>query len=583
MTGLQNATEETSVKASPKPSTLRIGKRYRASRVDKHYDAIVIGSGIGGMTTAAMLARSGKKVLVLEQHYTAGGYTHSYSRNGYEWDVGVHYIGEVGDPASPLRKVFDFITDKKLHWAKMDENYDRFHFGDDVYNLRAGKEAFKEDLVKRFPMEAEAVDRYLELLDKVNQLVPLQVLDKLLPNMFAKSYSFFKKYGLPDYLNKTTYEVLSSLTSDQKLIAVLTGQYGDCGLPPKQSSFLIHSLIARHYLLGGYYPVGGAWKIADTIIPVIQASGGNLLTYANVEEIVIEKNRAIGVKMADGHTILAPKIISGAGVLNTFKHLVPEKISKKHGYLKRLNDIAPSKAHVGMYIGLKGSPAELGLPKTNFWIFPDYDATSAFERFEANKDEAFPVVYISFPSAKDPAWQRNNPDKSTIEIVAPCPYEWFEKWKDEPWGKRSEEYNALKAEFTERMLEALYSKLPQLRGKIDYHETSTPLSTEYFCAYKKGELYGLNHDPKRFEQSWLRPKTTIPGLFLSGQDVLTCGVGGAMMGGLMAAVSVLGWQSYKLLREFGIVDSLSLGVPLKPASRGPKTGRESIPAFSENV
>jgi all-trans-retinol 13,14-reductase len=554
-------------KISPKPSTLRIGRRYRPTRVDSDYDAIVIGSGIGGMTTAAILSKAGKKVLVLEQHYTAGGYTHSYSRNGYEWDVGVHYIGEVGDPSSPLRKVFDFISDSKLHWAKMDDNYDRFHFGDDVYNLRAGRETFLNDLCARFPEESQAIERYLELLDNVSRLIPLQVMDKILPNILGQSYNFFKKLGLPDYLNKTTYEVLSKLTKDEKLIAVLTGQYGDCGLPPKQSSFLIHALIARHYLLGGYYPIGGAWKIADTIIPVIQQSGGDLLTYASVDEIVIKKGKAIGVKMADGHIIYSSKIISSAGVINTFKHLVPEETSRKHGYLEHLESISSSKAHLGMYIGLKGSPQELKLPKTNFWIFPEYDASKAFERFEANSQEEFPVVYISFPSAKDPEWQKNNPDKSTIEIVAPCPYEWFSKWKDQPWGKRDDDYNALKEHFTERMLEALYLKLPHLRGKIDYHETSTPLSTEFFCAYKKGELYGLEHNPKRFEQSWLRPKTTIPGLYLSGQDVLTCGVGGAMMGGLMASVSVLGWQSYKLLKEFGIMDSISLGIPTKHSTK----------------
>ena len=548
---------------SIKPSTLRIGKRYRATRVDDHYDAIVIGSGIGGMTTAAILSKAGKKVLVLEQHYTAGGYTHSYSRNGYEWDVGVHYIGEVGDPSSPLRKIFDFISNSQLHWAKMDDNYDRFHFGEDVYNLRAGRDAFRNDLCERFPNEVEAIDRYLSLLDNVSRLIPLQVMDKLLPNLLGKSYNFFKKFGLPRYLNKTTYEVLSELTTDEKLIAVLTGQYGDCGLPPKQSSFLIHALIARHYLLGGYYPKGGAWKIADSIIPVIQKSGGDLLTYASVDEILINKGKAVGVKMADGHIINSPKIISSAGVINTFKHLVPETISRKHGYLEKLNSISSSKAHLGMYIGLKGSPKELKLPKTNFWIFPEYDANKAFEKFEANSKEEFPVVYISFPSAKDPEWQKNNPDKSTIEIVAPCPYEWFAKWKDEPWGKRSQEYNTLKDHFTERMLEALYAKMPHLRGKIDYHETSTPLSTEFFSAYKKGELYGLNHDPERFEQSWLRPKTSISGLYLSGQDVLTCGVGGAMMGGLMAAVSVLGLQSYKLLSEFGLMDTISLGIPTK--------------------
>lgn len=548
-------------KSTLKPSTLRIGKRYRATRVEKHYDAIVIGSGMGGMTTAALMSKAGKKVLVLEQHYTAGGYTHSYSRNGYEWDVGVHYIGEVGDPKSPMRRVFDFITDGQLKWAKMDDTYDRFYFGDEAYNCNAGREQFQQTLIEYFPEEKEAVAKYIKLLDDVNRFIPLKIMDKLLPSALNFPYTLFKKYGLPGYLNKTTYEVLSGLTRNQKLIAVLTGQHGDCGLPPKQSSFLIHALIARHYLSGAYYPEGGAWKIADTIIPVIQQSGGDLLTYASVKQIVIKNGKAIGVEMADGHLIKAHNVISGAGIINTFEHLLPKETVKQHGYDQHLKTVSSSKAHLGMYIGLKGSPSELKLPNTNFWIFPHYDADKAYEEFEANRTLEFPAVYISFPSAKDPEWQRKHPDKSTIEIVAPCPYEWFKEWKDKPWGKRGDDYEQLKDYFTQRLLDVLYSKMPHLRGKVDYFETSTPLSTDYFCGYKRGELYGLDHDPSRFEQNWLRPKTSIPGLYLTGQDILTCGVGGAMMGGVMTAVSVLGLRNYRLLNQFGIKGAVGLALP----------------------
>jgi all-trans-retinol 13,14-reductase len=542
------------VKSSLKPSTLRIGKRYRSTRVDERYDAIVIGSGIGGMTSAALLSKAGKKVLVLEQHYTAGGYTHSYSRNGYEWDVGVHYIGEMGNPKSQMRRVFDFITDGNLKWAPLDSNYDRLHFGQDVYDLNAGREAFKNGLLAHFPEESKAIDRYLKMLDAVTRYMPLKVMDKLLPSVLSNPYKLLKRFGLPEYFNKTTFEVLSELTSNPKLIAVLTGQWGDCGLPPKQSSFLIHALIARHYLEGAYYPEGGAWKIADSIIPVIQQSGGDLLTYANVKKIVIQKGRAIGVEMSDGYVIRADKIISGAGVMNTFNELLPAQLSETQDYRGKLGSVQSSMAHLGMYIGLKGSSEALKLPKTNFWIFPDYDADGNLEAFEKDKTQDLPAVYISFPSAKDPEWQRKNPDKSTIEIVAPCPYEWFAKWEDKPWGKRGADYEALKDMFTERMLEVLYEKMPQLKGKIDYHETSTPLSTNFFCAYKKGELYGLSHDPDRFEQSWLRPETKIPG-------VLSCGIGGAMMAGVMTSVSVLGWRSYRLLTKFGIRETVGLALP----------------------
>jgi len=122
----------------------RTGTRFRKDRADTHYDVIIIGSGPGGLCNAALLSKLGKKVCVLEQHYTAGGYSHTYERNGYEWDVGVHYVGEVHKPYSMIRRVFDVISDSQLEWAHMDALYDRIIIGDKTYDYIAGKEPFKK-------------------------------------------------------------------------------------------------------------------------------------------------------------------------------------------------------------------------------------------------------------------------------------------------------------------------------------------------------------------------------------------------------------------------------------------------------
>lgn len=533
-------------------STIRIGKRYRASRVDKDYDAIVIGSGIGGLATAACLSKQGKKVLVLEQHYTAGGFTHSYSRNGYEWDVGVHYIGDMGSPNTLARKIFDYITDGELKWAPMDEVYDRFYIGEDVYDLRAGKDGFRATILAAFPDEGHTIDRYMKMLGKVASGMQAYTLGKVVPTIAAPVYNRALKMLLPDYFNKTTYEVLSSLTSNQRLIAVLAGQWGDCGVPPRQSSFLIHALIAKHYMHGGYYPLGGASRIAETIIPVIQASGGDVFTYADVKEILTEQGKgkkATGVRMADGETLSAPLIISNAGALNTYEKLLPESARVHSKYQAKRPTVSPSMSHLGMYIGLKGTSEELGLPKTNFWIYPEENYDETIEAFKKDPSLPFPVVYISFPSAKDPSYATRYPGRSAIEIVAPTTFEQFEQWKDTTWGKRGEDYEALKQTLTDRMLEVLYTKLPQLRGRIDYFETSTPLSTDFFCRYSQGEIYGLTHDTERFEQSWLRPQTPVKGLWLTGQDALTCGVVGAMISGVMTSAAALGLRSVPMLRN----------------------------------
>jgi len=534
---------------SKKPSTIRIGRRYRHKRLDGPYDVLIVGSGIGGLTAAACLSKMGKKVCVLEQHYTAGGFTHSYDRNGYEWDVGVHYIGDMGSKKTAGRRLFDYVTDGKLEWAAMDDHFDRVFLGDEHYDLVAGKQAYRDALVEAFPEEEQAIDTYLDYMRQVKAGVRLHTLKKILPPWLAKRVAARQKRAIPAYVNSITREVLESLTSNQKLIAVLTTQWGDNGLPPARSSFMIHSLIAQHYMHGAYYPVGGASRMAETIIPVIQAAGGEVFTYASVEKILVGDKGVTGVLMADGNEIHAPVVISNAGVFNTFGKLLEQDLPQQAAYRERLKNVRPSMASICLYIGIKETAEELGLPRTNFWIYPSEHYEKELEAFDKDPAANFPLVYISFPSAKDPSFNERYPGRATIEIVAPGPHEWFEKWADQPWGKRGADYEALKEALSQRLLAELYKKLPQLEGKIDYYELSTSLSTDYFCRYGKGEIYGLDHDPQRFEQDWLKPKTDIPGLYLTGQDVLSCGVVGAMVGGLLTAVQLGGVKGWLLAKK----------------------------------
>ncbi len=525
--------------ASLSPSTLRIGYRYRPKRLAPDYDVIVIGSGMSGLTVAALLSDLGKKVCVLEQHYTAGGFTHSYERAGYEWDVGVHYIGEVGAPTR-TRKMFDYLSGGNLEWAPMDAEYDRFYIGNKVFNAVAGKQAFRDNLVAQFPDETAAIDGYMKLLERSGDALSAFGMRRGMPPLLRFALWPWLAWKMRGAYGRRTWDVLSELTDDRDLIATLCGQWGDMGMPPKRSPFLAHAMIARHYLYGGFYPVGGSWRIADTIIPKIQAAGGEAFTYARVEEILVEDGRVAGVRMHDGHRIDATCVVSSAGVDNTVNHLLPAAAAASTGYRKAMANVEPSVGHLGVYVGLKGTARELGLPRTNFWIYPSNDYDAALDEFLADPDAPFPIVYLSFPSAKDPDYENRHPGTATIEIVAPAPFEWFATWRDETWGKRGEDYERLKSSFGDRLMEALYEKLPQLRGKVDYYEVSTPLSTNWFGGYRHGELYGLAHTQQRLEQDWLRPQSRIPGLWLTGQDILTCGVTGAMMSGLITAMSMVG-------------------------------------------
>jgi all-trans-retinol 13,14-reductase len=506
-----------------------------------HYDTILIGSGMGSLTTAAILAKEGQKVLVLERHYTPGGFTHVFKRKGYEWDVGIHYIGEVQRPNSVIKRLFDYISNGQLQWADMGEVYDRIILGDRHYDLVKGVKNFIAQLSAYFPGEAAAIEKYVDLVFEANKTSRWFYMDKAMSPLLSKLSGPFMRRPFLKFSDQTTYEVLRSLTDNEELIRVLSGQYGDYGLPPKRSSFVMHASVARHYFGGGSFPVGGSSRIVDTVDLVIEAAGGTILISAEVAEIVVEGNTATGVRMADGKVFTAENIVSGAGVMTTYQKLLPAAVVADHQLLKPLQKVERSVAHACLYIGLHGSPEELQLPKTNLWIYPgglDHDA--CVDRYLEDMDQPFPVVYVSFPSAKDPDWDRRYPGRSTIDIITLVPYEAFANWEGSRWMKRGEDYEAFKERIAQRLLAVLYKQMPQVEGKIDCYELSTPLTTQHFVNYDKGEIYGLDHSPQRFRQRFLQPRTPIKNFYLTGQDIVTAGVGGALFSGVLTATAMTG-------------------------------------------
>jgi all-trans-retinol 13,14-reductase len=320
---------------------------------------------------------------------------------------------------------------------------------------------------------------------------------------------------------------------------VLAGQYGDYGQAPKDSSFAMHATLTRHYFAGGCYPVGGPSSFAKTIGKVILDHGGKMYIRAGVKEVIVKDNQAIGVLMEDGRSIYADKVVSNAGAVNTYKHLIPNAVAERHNLAPQAAQLDNSTAHICLYIGIKESPEALKLGTTNLWIYPHNDHDKALADFMKDINAPLPVVYISFPAGKDPEWNENFPGRSTVEIITCIPYAWFAKWEGERWQKRGEEYEAFKEELSQRLLGYLYEQRPQLKGKIDYYELSTPLSTKHFTSYEKGEIYGLNHGPKRFRMDFLRAPTPIKNFYLTGQDIVTVGIGGALFSGVLTASAIL--------------------------------------------
>jgi phytoene dehydrogenase-like protein len=516
------------------------GQSYKTHpAAGESFDVIVIGSGLGGLCVAALLSRVGKRVLVLERHYVAGGFTHTFKRKGYEWDVGVHYVGEVHRKSSTQRRIFDYITDGELEWARMPDIYDKMFFGDDLYEFATGAKRLKASLVSYFPREKQAIEQYFKLINEARNAARAYFTERALPPLIGRLAHRFMGAEFMKYARRTTREVISELTGDVRLLGVLTGQYGDYGLPPAQSSFAMHALLARHYMDGASYPVGGAGSIAQKIAPIIEKSGGRILVMAGVKEIITRGRKAIGVRLDNGDEISAKLVISNAGVLNTFRNLISPDVAAQVGLRAKLQQVKPSASHTCCYVGIKESAQQLQLDPANHWIYPDYDHDLNIEKYLADPSSALPVTYISFPSAKDPSWELRYPSRSTIEVLIFTPYDWFAGFETSKWKRRGQQYEEYKSMLSERALEQLYNYVPQVAGRIDHCETSTPLSTRHFSNYDGGAIYGIDHSPGRFSVRWLRPHTPIRNLYLTGQDIVTGGVAGALYSGVLTASVIL--------------------------------------------
>jgi all-trans-retinol 13,14-reductase len=351
------------------------------------------------------------------------------------------------------------------------------------------------------------------------------------------------------WARQTTREVLESFTGNRELIGVLTGQWGDYGLPPGKSSFAIHATIAEHYFGGASYPVGGASAIAAAIVPRIENAGGVVVTSAEVSAILLDGTKTTGVRISDGRELLSGLVLSDAGAANTFERLLPQQLPALDSLRRRLRSLQPSTAHVSLYIGLSQSDAALGLQGTNLWVYPSFDHDANVEQFARNIDSPLPVVYLSFPSAKDPDFQRRHPGKSTLEAITMLPYTVFERWGEMRWKRRGDEYDALKERLAARLCAEVELQVPSVVGNIAHTELSTPVTTRHFMNYGHGEIYGIASKPERFLMRELGARTPIRGLYLAGQDAASLGVVGALYGGVIGASAATGKNFFSVVSK----------------------------------
>jgi all-trans-retinol 13,14-reductase len=532
-----------------------MNEHERAKRVwDKKgkpgpYDVIVIGSGMGGMTSAAMLAKLGKRVLVLEQHYVPGGFTHTFRRKHYEWDVGVHAVGEVTEQ-SMTGRLLHHLTDGELKWASLGPVYDEFHYPDGFrIDFPDSPQQFRENLCEACPGESQAIDKYLELVRDVARNMKGYYLAKIFPKSMAPIANQLLARKAQRCFEMSTEKVVNELTENERLRSIFCAQWGYYGSPPSRSSFAIQALVVKHFSWGAYYPEGGSGSIAKCLLKTVADAGGWTQIRADVDEILIQKGRAIGVRLQTGEEITAQKIVSAVGIQSTIQRLMPSEYSQQP-WADSIQTLPKSAAHVCLYLGFKGDIRKAGCTAANKWFYNTWDNEQepwSIDQPDNLGDAA--ILYCSFPSLKDPLFDAGPEQRHTGEVVTFVPWESFAPWLDTRWQKRGGDYADFKKKLEAKLLEQFLQHVPGLRGMVEYAEISTPLSTDNFVRPMHGAIYGIEPTPDRFRNHWLRARPPVKNLYFSGSELASVGVIGAMMGGVLGACAASPMRAYSLMKK----------------------------------
>ena len=491
----------------------------------KKFDAIVIGSGMGGLIAASLLTKKGLKTLLLEKEKQVGGYVVSFKRDGFTFDATGAFVGGCHEGGEFYQVLEEVGAHEGVEFIPI-HHIQNIYPGFEVHLRQGGFQSYMEALLNLFPEEEKGLNTYLSLVKQIGKEV--------------KSYSemtWINKIFFPFYFrnlvrfHKTTHKaILDRLFRGGEIkMALHTLPATE---PPSRLSFLfVATLISKALLEGVFYPKGGMGKISEAVAKSFQQDGGELTLQVEVEQILVKEGRVEGVVTQDGKIYQSPVVISGINPNHLVK-MLPLEFQKP--LLKKVKRFEYSLSCFILYIATDLDLKRMGLPYFTYLRFLS-DLEEEDRILQRGNIPNHPTMIVSIPTLLDSSLAPSG--QHLVKVLVYVPYHHREAWGKGDSGK----YKSIKEEFSQKILHQLEAKLiPDLRNHLLFYEAATPLTLERYTGNEVGAMYGLASTPQQIGN--LRPpqQTSIPGLFQVGHYTRPShGIVGASLSGRFAARAIL--------------------------------------------